>query len=82
MSRALSCAEALTLLQDYLKEELSEERVAEVRRHLEGCRDCAMHACFERHFLERLTAQAARLRCPDQVRARVLEALRGPGAGA
>ena len=50
MSR-LDCDQALAHLQDYLKRELTPELVAEVRVHLEHCRDCTGYARFEESFL-------------------------------
>jgi anti-sigma factor (TIGR02949 family) len=80
MSR-LDCEEALAHLQDYLKRELTPELVAEVRVHLERCRDCEGHALFERRFLTMLEACARKETCPKEVRARILAALRAEASG-
>jgi anti-sigma factor (TIGR02949 family) len=80
MSR-LDCEQALAHLQDYLKCELTPELVAEVRVHLERCRDCSGYACFEESFLLMLEARAKRETCPKELRARILAALRAEARG-
>jgi len=80
MSR-LDCEQALAHLQDYLKRELTSELVAEVRVHLERCRDCAGYARFEESFLLMLETSARREICPKEVRARILAALRAEARG-
>jgi anti-sigma factor (TIGR02949 family) len=80
MSR-LDCEQALDHLLDYLKRELTPELVAEVRVHLERCRDCAGHARFEESFLLMLETVARRETCPKEVRARILAALRAEARG-
>jgi len=72
----LDCTEALAHLQDYLKRELTPELVAEVRVHLEQCRDCTGYARFEESFLVMLETRAAKETCPEALRARILAALR------
>lgn len=80
MSR-LDCDGALAHLQDYLKRELSPELLGEVRAHLEHCRDCTGYARFEASFLLMLEARASREICPQEVRARILAALRAEAGG-
>jgi anti-sigma factor (TIGR02949 family) len=80
MSR-LDCEQALDHLQDYLKRELTPELVAEVRVHLEACRDCAGYARFEESFLLMLETRARREICPRDVRERILAALRAEAGG-
>ena len=72
----LDCQDALAHLQDYLKRELTPELLAEVRTHLARCRDCAGYACFEKSFLQMLGSRAHKETCPDEVRARIMAALR------
>jgi anti-sigma factor (TIGR02949 family) len=72
----VDCAQALTNLGDYLKQELTPELMAEVRRHLERCRDCFQHAQFEESFLTMLETRARRETCPAKLRARILALLR------
>ena len=80
MSR-LDCEQALDHLQDYLKRELTPELVAEVRVHLDACRDCAGYARFEESFLLMLETRARREICPQEVRERILKALRAEAGG-
>ena len=80
MSR-LDCEQALAHLQDYLKQELTPELVAEVRVHLEECRDCTGYARFEESFVLMLEIRAGRETCPKELRARILAALRAEARG-
>ena len=75
MSR-LDCEQAMSHLHDYLKRELTPDLVLEVRVHLERCRDCEGHARFEQCFLTTLETLGRREICPQEVRARILAALR------
>lgn len=79
--RTLDCAEALTLLQDYLKEELTTDNQARVASHLAACGHCLEHAHFERNFLAALERAAKGVRCPDAVVARIRQALRSDPPG-
>jgi len=80
MSR-LDCEQALAHLQDYLKQELTPELVAEVRVHLEECRDCTGYARFEESFVLMLEIRAGRETCPKELRARIMAALRAEARG-
>jgi anti-sigma factor (TIGR02949 family) len=73
----VDCVKAMTHLADYFKRELTPELMVEVRQHIELCRDCFTHARFEESFLIMLETRAARETCPDKLRARILEMLRG-----
>jgi mycothiol system anti-sigma-R factor len=72
----VDCAQALTNLGDYLKQELTPELMVEVRQHLERCRDCFKHAQFQESFLSMLEKRAGRETCPAKLRARILGLLR------
>jgi anti-sigma factor (TIGR02949 family) len=72
----VDCAKALAHLDDYLKRELTPELRAEVRRHLDRCRDCFEQARFEENFLTMLETRATRETCPQKLRARILALLR------
>jgi anti-sigma factor (TIGR02949 family) len=72
----VDCAQALTNLGDYMKQELTPELMAEVGRHLDRCRDCFQHAQFEESFLTMLETRASRETCPAKLRARILALLR------
>lgn len=79
MNAGLNCREALDLLQDFLRQELTPEVEAAVTRHLAECRPCLLHRDFERNFLEALERAVGRERCPETVRERILAGLReGP----
>lgn len=38
----MNCKEVVDLLSDYLANELPEEQFAEIRSHLQGCRNCTV----------------------------------------
>jgi anti-sigma factor (TIGR02949 family) len=73
----VDCVKAMDNLADYLKRELTPELMVEVRQHIERCRDCFKHAQFEESFLAMLETRAAREACPQKLRARILDLLRG-----
>lgn len=77
----VDCAKAMAHLDDYLKRELTQELMVEVRRHLEHCRPCFKHARFEENFLIMLETRAARETCPEKLRARILALLRAEARG-
>jgi anti-sigma factor (TIGR02949 family) len=77
----IDCEQAMAHLHDYLKREITDELVVEVRQHLERCRDCLSLARFEENFLIMLETRARRDTCPDQLRARILAALRAESRG-
>ena len=72
----LNCAEALALLQDYLKHELTPANQRRVAGHLAACGPCLEHDHFERNFLAAGERAAKGIRCPDDVVARIRQALR------
>jgi anti-sigma factor (TIGR02949 family) len=72
----LNCEEALAHLQDYLKQELTPDLVAEVKTHLKRCRDCEGYAKFEESVFLMLESRARKETCPHEVRARIVAALR------
>lgn len=80
MSR-LDCEEALAHLHDYLKQELTPDLIEEVRTHFERCRDCACYARFEQSFLQMLGDRALKETCPNEVRVRIVAALRAAASG-
>jgi len=77
--RVIDCREAVRQLWDYLDEELTEDRMAEVRNHLDHCQSCLPHHDFGRRFLDALHAGRRRQLMPDQVRSHVMSALAGAG---
>jgi anti-sigma factor (TIGR02949 family) len=76
MAGGPKCREALSLLQDYLKQEITPELATKITDHLEKCRPCFEHLQFERQFLEMLQHKAKGQCCPDRLRARILAELR------
>jgi anti-sigma factor (TIGR02949 family) len=76
MSDAIDCREARARLQDFLKEELTRERAAEVAAHLERCRHCFSESRFEESFLLMLRSKTRHTCCPNALRDRILDALR------
>jgi anti-sigma factor (TIGR02949 family) len=77
----MDCAEALELLQDYLKEELTGTNRERVTRHLAACAHCFRHEQFERNFLAALERATRDVRCPDETAERIRQALRSAGTG-
>jgi hypothetical protein len=56
----VDCAQALIHLDDFLKRELTPELMAEVRLHLDRCRECFEQARFEESFLTMLELRGTR----------------------
>lgn len=79
--RELDCREAVRQLWDYLDNELDDQRMAEVRRHLEECGRCLPHAEFGRRFLEALNSHRYKRMVPVEVRDQVMSALVAAGFG-
>lgn len=76
----LDCRQALARLYEYLDGELTDERAAQVRHHLEICKGCYPHVNFCRSFQDALhRAGQCQPDAPAELRARVLELLRAEG---
>lgn len=75
----LNCRDAMAVLWDYLDGELSTEREAAVRSHLEVCRPCLGHHEFERAFLDAVATARTSDPAPPALRQRVTDALRSQG---
>ena len=69
------CAEALVLLQDYLKGELDRETVERIERHFVSCLPCFRSRRFEERFIALIAERTRGICAPEEVRARVLAAL-------
>lgn len=69
----------MALLWDYLDGELSIEREAAMRLHLEACRPCLEHQEFERAFLTAVAAARTADPASPALRRRVTDALRAQG---
>jgi anti-sigma factor (TIGR02949 family) len=76
MAGGPNCREALSLLQDYLKQEITPELATKITQHLEKCRPCFAHLQFEKSFLQMLEHKAKGQCCPDRLRERILSEIR------
>ena len=74
---ALNCDEALELLHEYLKLQLTPEVGERVRAHIEMCRPCFAHSRFEDNYLRMLEHKLRSLVCPAETRERILTAIHG-----
>ena len=76
----MDCRTAVQKLWDYLDEELTPERMDDVRRHLERCGSCLPHHDYAQAFLAAITAaRETEARAPETLRRRVIESLREAG---
>jgi anti-sigma factor (TIGR02949 family) len=75
----VDCMGAVRHLWDCLDGELTEARLTEVRAHFERCTACYPHFDFERQFLVALAATRPECQAPEQLRDRVVRALRAAG---
>lgn len=73
------CHVCMAQLWDYLDEELTDDGMDQVRRHLDACSQCHPHAAFAMQFLGALRRCRSADPMPGTLRARVLENLRGEG---
>ena len=78
----IDCLTAIRQLWDYLDEELTPDREAMVRQHLQKCARCLPHHDFGRQFLDAVRATREERLMPAEVKARVMEMLAGAGFGA
>ena len=69
--RTLSCREVGRALQEFLDEEITDtQRAAQLREHLEACRDCGLEADTYRRLLAALHQQAPTIDSPELQRLR------------
>ena len=81
--REIDCRTAVQKLWDYLDQELTPERMAEVQGHLDRCASCLPHHDYARMFLAALSeAREDDVRAPALLRRRVMENLRAAGFNA
>ncbi len=71
----IGCGEAVDRLDDYVDRELSPEEMAQVEEHLSQCADCAEQHEFEEGVLRCLREKLQRIAIPDDVAARILDAV-------
>jgi anti-sigma factor (TIGR02949 family) len=76
---SIDCDMAIRKLWDYLDDELDDQRMAEVRKHLEECSSCLPHAEFSEKFLDALNKVRDRHLMPSEARAQVMDALSNVG---
>ena len=82
-NRDIDCRTAVQKLWDYLDDELTPERMDDVRRHLERCGSCLPHHDYARVFLAALSAaREGEARAPEALRRRVIDNLRAVGFNA
>lgn len=75
-AQSIDCQEALVLLQDYLKADLTPALMVALEAHFERCRPCFQNVQFERNFVRMVAVKAGTLGCPDRLRERIRQALR------
>ncbi len=73
--RDIDCLSALKQFWDYLDHELTEERMAEIGKHLTTCQECLLHHDFGRRFLDALQTSRNAGAMPAESRAKVLDHL-------
>lgn len=78
-TRHIDCTMALKQLWDYLDQELTEDRMSEVRQHLTQCQRCFPHADFAKRFLDALQSTREEHPMPAEVKVRVLQRLSDTG---
>lgn len=79
MAEKIDCNAAMRQLWDFLDGELTDERMAAVRTHLDRCKGCVPYAEFERAFLEALSGCKSRQCAPEGLRRKIFERLREAG---
>jgi mycothiol system anti-sigma-R factor len=79
MPPMLDCDSVMRQLWDYLDGELTVDRKAAIRTHLELCRRCHPQYEFEQSFLDAIAASGPAHSNPDRLRARLLAALEDEG---
>lgn len=79
MDGMLDCDAVMRQLWDYLDDELTPDRMEQIGAHLAVCKRCYPQYRFERSFLDALAAAKAEHPALDQLRRRVMAALRAEG---
>ena len=75
----LDCESVMRQLWDYLDGELTPERMAAIRAHLEICQRCYPQYEFERSFLDAVAASTREHSNPDRLRVKLMAALQAEG---
>jgi anti-sigma factor (TIGR02949 family) len=71
----IDCREVIEQLYEYLDGELTPDKEAAVREHLEACAGCLGLCDFERAYLRFLEARTRAVGAPAHVRRRILDDL-------
>jgi anti-sigma factor (TIGR02949 family) len=77
--RAIDCQTAVRQLWDYLDAELDDQRMTEVKQHLDTCRHCLEHAEFDHSVIQTLRRFRDRHPVPSAVRSQVMAVLSAAG---
>ncbi|MDZ7781031.1 MAG: zf-HC2 domain-containing protein [Gemmatimonadota bacterium] len=77
---AISCREAVAMVQEFLDGELSEVPAEQVRAHFEACSRCYPHLRFERSFREALIRAGRGESAPAELKRRVEDLISGVAA--
>lgn len=75
----VDCESVMRQLWDYLDGELTSDRMTAIRGHIELCKRCYPQYEFEQSFLAAVAARGQQHSAPQQLRARVSDALRAQG---
>jgi anti-sigma factor (TIGR02949 family) len=76
MAGGPDCQQALALLQDYLKQELTPELAERIAAHMQRCRHCFTHLTFEQSFITMVESKGKKTCCPNALRLKILAAIR------
>jgi anti-sigma factor (TIGR02949 family) len=79
MDGMLDCDAVMRQLWDYLDEELTPDRMDQIGAHLAVCKRCYPQYQFERRFLDVLASARKDHPALDQLRLRVVAALKAEG---
>ena len=71
----LTCEQAVELIMDFLKRELPPEVAQAMQDHLDECRPCEQHVNYESRFVLILGNRLEKERCPETLKAKLLERL-------
>lgn len=79
MAPMLDCESVMRQLWDFLDAELTPDRMAAIRAHLELCKRCYPQYEFERSFLDAVAASGRQHSSLDRLRVQVTQALETKG---
>ena len=75
MKKSKNCRHLLSLLSDYVDDELGDELCEELERHLSGCKDCQIVVDTLRKTISLVHTSAAPPPVPSDVRERLYKSL-------